>query len=38
MTQTSGRIVKDKMSIGQHGHIALVTDLDGNIIGFHSMS
>jgi predicted enzyme related to lactoylglutathione lyase len=30
--------VKDKFSIGQYGNIALASDLDGNIIGFHSMT
>jgi hypothetical protein len=33
-----GQIVKDKSSIGQYGNIALVSDLDGNIIGLHSMT
>jgi len=33
-----GRVMKDKFSIGQYGNIALVSDLDGNIIGFHSMA
>jgi predicted enzyme related to lactoylglutathione lyase len=33
-----GQIVKDKFSIGQYGNIALVSDLDGNIIGLHSMT
>jgi hypothetical protein len=33
-----GKIVKDKFSIGQYGNIALVADLDGNIIGLHSMT
>lgn len=33
-----GEIVKDKFSIGQYGNIALVSDLDGNIIGLHSMT
>ena len=32
-----GSIVKDKMSIGQFGHIALARDTEGNVIGFHSM-
>ena len=36
--QAGGKIVKDKFSIGDYGNIALVSDLDGNIIGFHSMS
>jgi len=32
-----GRIFRDKMSIGQHGFIALVHDTEGNMIGLHSM-
>ena len=32
-----GKIVKDKFSIGEHGHIALVSDTEGNMIGIHSM-
>ena len=36
--EAGGRIVKDKFSIGNYGNIALVSDLDGNVIGFHSMS
>lgn len=32
-----GKIAKDKFSIGQYGHIALVTDTEGNMIGLHSM-
>ncbi len=32
-----GTVVKEKMSIGEHGFIALVRDTEGNIIGFHSM-
>ena len=32
-----GRIQKPKMSIGQYGHIALVVDTEGNMIGLHSM-
>ncbi len=35
--QAGGHIVKDKFSIGDYGNIALVSDLDGNVIGFHSM-
>ena len=31
------KIMKDKFSIGQYGHIAIVTDPDGNAIGPHSM-
>ena len=32
-----GEIVKPKISIGQYGHIALVRDTEGNLIGLHSM-
>src|ERR1035437_5786486 len=32
-----GRLQKDKMSIGQYGHIALAIDTEGNMIGLHSM-
>jgi predicted enzyme related to lactoylglutathione lyase len=36
--QNGGSIVREKMSIGPYGHIALAADPDGNIIGFHSMA
>jgi predicted enzyme related to lactoylglutathione lyase len=32
-----GRIFKEKMSIGQYGHIALAFDSEGNMFGMHSM-
>ena len=32
-----GKIMKEKFSIGQYGFISLVIDLDGNVIGLHSM-
>ena len=32
-----GQIFKPKMSIGQYGFIALVTDTEGNMIGLHSL-
>ena len=32
-----GSIHREKMSIGEHGYIALVTDTEGNVIGLHSM-
>lgn len=35
--QAGGRIQKDKMSIGPYGFIALIIDVEGNIIGVHSM-
>ena len=33
-----GSIFKEKMSIGEHGFIALVFDTEGNMIGLHSMN
>lgn len=32
-----GKLFKPKMSIGQYGFIALITDSEGNMIGLHSM-
>ena len=32
-----GTLVQDKMSIGEHGFIAMARDTEGNLIGFHSM-
>ncbi len=32
-----GKIVRPKFGIGQWGHIALVLDTEGNLIGLHSM-
>jgi len=32
-----GRIFKEKLSIGQYGHIALAFDSEGNMFGMHSM-
>lgn len=37
-TMAGGRLVKPKTSIGQYGHIALVNDTEGNLIGLHSMA
>lgn len=34
--RAGGKIMKEKFSIGDYGNIAMVTDLDGNIIGLHS--
>jgi hypothetical protein len=36
--EAGGHIVKDKFSIGDYGNIALVSDPDGNVVGFHSMA
>lgn len=33
-----GAIYKEKMSIGDYGHIAIVADSEGNTIGLHSMT
>jgi len=35
--QAGGRIIQPKMAIGQYGHIALIEDSEGNLIGLHSM-
>jgi predicted enzyme related to lactoylglutathione lyase len=35
--RAGGRIETAKKSIGQYGHIALVIDTEGNVIGLHSM-
>ncbi|MFZ1389555.1 MAG: VOC family protein [Thiolinea sp.] len=35
--EAGGKIFKDKFSIGEHGHIAMVHDTEGNTIGLHSM-
>jgi predicted enzyme related to lactoylglutathione lyase len=36
--QHGGRIIKEKMSIGDYGFIALLIDTEGNMIGLHSMA
>jgi predicted enzyme related to lactoylglutathione lyase len=33
-----GQVVQSKFSIGEHGHVALVKDSEGNIVGLHSMT
>jgi predicted enzyme related to lactoylglutathione lyase len=33
-----GRVVRDKMSIGEYGFIVLAADPDGNTFGMHSMA
>ena len=33
-----GSVLREKMSIGEYGFIALAHDPDGNVIGLHSMS
>jgi len=32
-----GRVMREKMSIGEYGFIALVADTEGNMIGLHSL-
>lgn len=32
-----GMVYKEKFSIGEYGHIAIVADTEGNTIGLHSM-
>jgi predicted enzyme related to lactoylglutathione lyase len=34
--KNGGSVMKQKVSIGEHGFIALVKDTDGNVIGLHS--
>lgn len=36
-TSSGGEIVREKMSIGEYGFIALIRDTEGNMIGLHSM-
>lgn len=35
--KAGGSVIKPRWSIGEHGFIALVKDLEGNIVGLHSM-
>lgn len=37
VVKAGGKVFKQKMSIGQYGFIALVTDTENNLIGLHSM-
>ena len=37
VTQAGGSIIQEKMSIGEHGFIALFKDTEGNRIAFHSV-
>ena len=32
-----GKVLAEKMSLGEHGFCAMAQDTEGNIIGFHSM-
>lgn len=33
-----GTLLRDKISIGEHGFVAHARDTEGNMVGFHSMS
>ncbi len=35
--ENGGKLIKDKMPIGEYGYIALLIDTEGNKIGLHSM-
>ena len=35
--KSGGQIETGKKSVGQYGHIALVIDTEGNLVGLHSM-
>jgi predicted enzyme related to lactoylglutathione lyase len=35
--KAGGKIQQPKMSIGQYGYVAVVTDTEGNTVGLHSM-
>ena len=37
VNKNGGKVVKEKMSIGEHGFISLAQDTEGNMIGFHSI-
>ncbi|WP_347986118.1 VOC family protein [Methylomonas sp. AM2-LC] len=37
VSQYGGQVQREKMSIGDYGYIALVSDTEGNMIGLHSM-
>jgi uncharacterized protein len=36
VVKAGGRLQREKMSIGQYGHIALAFDTEGNMFGLHS--
>ncbi len=37
VTAAGGRMQREKWSIGEYGFIALVVDIEGNMIGLHSL-
>ena len=38
VVKAGGRIQRDKLSIGEYGHIVLAIDTEGNLFGLHSMA
>lgn len=34
---SGGSVFRDKMPIGEHGFIAIISDTEGNMVGLHSM-
>jgi predicted enzyme related to lactoylglutathione lyase len=38
VVSAGGRIQREKLSIGEYGHIVLAVDTEGNLIGLHSMN
>ncbi|AWW29402.1 VOC family protein [Echinicola strongylocentroti] len=35
--ESGAEIIQPKMSIGEHGFVSVIKDIEGNSIGFHSM-
>jgi predicted enzyme related to lactoylglutathione lyase len=38
VVSAGGRIQREKLSIGEYGHIVLAIDTEGNLFGLHSMN
>ena len=38
VVKAGGKIQREKLSIGEYGHIVLAVDTEGNLIGLHSMA
>lgn len=37
VTAAGGKVLNEKMSIGQYGFCGICNDTEGNVVGFHSM-
>ena len=37
VADSGGQVTRPKFAIGQYGHVAMVMDTEGNMIGLHSM-